>query len=304
MPSRTDGPDTDGLRHSVAASAHWIAKLALATVRPRKANFILLSPPFSRRQKVLDRRARVIRTFSIRNAADYGTLARIFGDEAYRLDRLDRGADLVAAHDRILASRAKPLILDCGTDSGLSTRYFADAFPNARVIGIEPNHQTFLHARANCGSDNIELREAAISSECRCGAAGAEPHTQRATCADAPRAVDLLSINSLVAEQCAAGGWPFIIKLDLDQFEDELFSRNSEWVDEFPLLIIKLRKWRLPSRRRSQHLLRRLADADRDFVFLGENLFSIANDEATTARRQTYVDMAPDVAPYHVREAT
>jgi hypothetical protein len=80
-------------------------------------------------------------------------------------------------------------------------------------------------------------------------------------------------------------------------------GRARAWVDEFPLLIVELRTWRLPSRRRSRHLLKRLTEADRDFVFLGENLFSIANDETTTAQRQTYVDMARDVAPYHVREA-
>jgi hypothetical protein len=302
MLSRTDCPETDGLRHSIAASAHWIAKLALATVRPWNSNFVLLSPPFSRRQKVLDRRSRVTRTFSIRDTAEYGALARVFGDEAYRLDRLARGGDLLAAYDRILASRGTPLILDCGTSSGLSTRYFADAFPFARVIGVEPDHRTFLRALANCTAGNVELRQAMIGSECQRDTSSAQ-HTDRAAPAAAKGAVHKLSINSLVAEHGASGGWPFIIKIALDQFEDELFSRNSEWVDEFPLLIVELRKWRLPRRRRSQHLLRRLAEADRDFVFLGENLFSIASDDATTAQRQTYVDTPPDIAPYHIREA-
>jgi hypothetical protein len=303
MYPETDLTAADGVRSSLGESARWIVKLALSAIRPQGGNnFLLLSPPFTRRQKVLDRRAGVTRMLSVQDNSDYGALARLFGDEAYRLDRLARGNDLLASYHSILAARATPLILDCGTDSGLSTRYFADAYPGARVVGVEPDQRKFAQALANCAVANVELRRAEIASECR--RAGDPTGDDRSPgTADAATALDTLSINSLLAEQCATGGWPFIIKIDPDQFEDELFSRNSEWIDEFPLLIVELRKWRLPSRRRSRHLLRRLADADRDFVFLGEALFSIANDRASGAQRQTYVDVLQDVAPYHIRAA-
>src|SRR5437879_5929087 len=198
-----DDPAMGEGRGSLAARARWILKLTLAAMRRRDDNFLLLSPPFHRQQKVLDRRAGVTRTFSIRGDDDYGALARVFGDEAYRLDRLARGGDLIAAYHRILAARATPLILDCGIDSGLSTRYFADAFPFSRVIGVEPDPESFLRARANCAVDNIELRQAAIASECRRGASDDSPTDERPLRhGQGDDGIDLLSINSLVAEQC------------------------------------------------------------------------------------------------------
>jgi SAM-dependent methyltransferase len=279
------------LRASPAAIAAWLLTLASATVRRRSCNFLMTSLPFQLRQTVLDRRTGISRTFSLRGKRDYDLLTRVFGDEAYRLDRLERSGDLEAIYHRIVASGAAPLILDCGAGIGLSTRYFADAFPAAQVLGVEPDGEHFLHAVANCGAEKVELRQVGVTSECR---------------REAPLesgAVDLLSINSLVAERCAAGGWPFAIRIDVERFDDDLFARNTEWIDEFPLVILELHQWHLPSRLRTRNVLRALVDADRDIVFVGDNLFSIANDAAISAARQAYLDMPTGIARYRVQQA-
>jgi hypothetical protein len=67
------------------------------------------------------------------------------------------------------------------------------------------------------------------------------------------------------------------VKIDIEGFEEELFSKNTEWVDKFPLLVIELHDWMLPRDRTSAHFLTLIATLDRDFVYIGENVFSISN---------------------------
>jgi hypothetical protein len=284
----SDGSATEALRPSFAPIANWILRLVLTALGLRDANYLLLSPPFLSRQIVHRRGVGRTHTLSLADARDCQTLVRVFGDEAYRVDRLARGDDLMAAYRRMIAAGATPLILDCGADAGYASRYFAEAFPKARVIGIEPSRLRYLRAVDNCAGANVTIRQAAVA--CECGPTDAD---------DVPR----LSINSLVSEHCAEGAWPFLLRLDIEAFEEDLFSSNAEWVDEFPLLIVEAGAWRFPSRPRSRSLLRTLAGGGRDFVFVDDCLFSIANDAATTAARQIFSRVPRGVAPYHPRAA-
>ena len=40
--------------------------------------------------------------------------------------------------------------------------------------------------------------------------------------------------------------FPFLMKLDIEGFEDDLFSKNIGWVDQCLILIIENHDWRLP----------------------------------------------------------
>ncbi|HUF09420.1 MAG TPA: hypothetical protein VMO47_08880, partial [Rhodothermales bacterium] len=59
---------------------------------------------------------------------------------------------------------------------------------------------------------------------------------------------------------------PFLIKIDIEGFEDDLFSNNTDWVDQFPLMIVELHDWMLPGARVSRHFLREVAKRDREFM--------------------------------------
>jgi FkbM family methyltransferase len=95
---------------------------------------------------------------------------------------------------------------------------------------------------------------------------------------DAPDAITGLSIQSLIAIAPPPRVYqPFLIKIDIEGAEKELFSRNLEWISKFPVLIIELHDWMLPAQGTSRAFLAAIAPLDRDFVFFGENIFSIAN---------------------------
>jgi hypothetical protein len=73
----------------------------------------------------------------------------------------------------------------------------------------------------------------------------------------------------------SAGFLPFMIKVDIEGYESVLFEENVDWIDAFPLMTIELHDWALPGQGTSKNFLKAIAGRDRDFVYLGENVFSI-----------------------------
>ena len=71
--------------------------------------------------------------------------------------------------------------------------------------------------------------------------------------------------------------FPFIVKIDIEGGEDNLFSMNTNWVEEIPMVIIELHDWLLPKQKTSMNFLKTISELDRDFNIKGENIFSIKN---------------------------
>jgi hypothetical protein len=88
----------------------------------------------------------------------------------------------------------------------------------------------------------------------------------------------IISVNHLLEIYNESEYIPFIIKIDIEGFEDELFSANTEWVQKFPILIIELHDWMLPKQGNSSNFLKIISAQNRDFLFFGENVYSIRND--------------------------
>ncbi len=72
--------------------------------------------------------------------------------------------------------------------------------------------------------------------------------------------------------------FPFIVKIDIEGGEADLFSGNTEWVERTPILIIELHDWLIPKSLSSRPFLRCISRLNRDFLYLGEDVYSISND--------------------------
>jgi len=57
-----------------------------------------------------------------------------------------------------------------------------------------------------------------------------------------------------------------------------LFSGNTEWVARSPLIIVELHDWLLPKAKTSRPFLQCIPQLERDFIYFGEDVYSIAND--------------------------
>jgi FkbM family methyltransferase len=206
--------------------------------------------------------------------ADVGVLEQIFKNQDYSLQRLARHNEL---HARF--RNKTPLFFDCGANIGASVVWFAINFPDTHIVAFEPDPGNFELLKANTAGLNVDLRNSAVG--CVDGrVAMLDPGVGEwgyRTKIDPKGKCELVSLSRVVQEKIKAGFAPFLIKIDIEGGEEELFSQSADWIDRFPILIIELHDWMLPKMGASRNFLRCISQYDRDFVHIGENIFSLQN---------------------------
>ncbi|MDA9176386.1 FkbM family methyltransferase [Alphaproteobacteria bacterium] len=216
----------------------------------------------------------------VRDRIDSTVADQVFKNNEYDLSFLTRYDELFNKYKTILEKKKKPLIIDCGAHIGLSAFHFATTFPNSIVVAIEPEKKNFSLMLENCKNlKNVELLNSAVG--CMDGyvniinekAASHAFKTSRKNRINS--SIDVVTINSILKKygDCVA----FIVKIDIEGFEDDLFSSNTEWVGKFPLLIIETHDWMLPGQANSHNFLKAISEQRRDFVHRHESIFSISN---------------------------
>lgn len=270
---------SNSFKYAVGRSVHWTLRTTRTFITGGRSDYVALTPPFLSRQIVLERSTGQRFIFNVRDESDYCSLENVFLEEDYRLARLARNDEIAGWYERAVQGGQTPLIVDCGANIGLSAAYFSTKFPQAKLIAVEPNEANLRMARRNCPSPDVHFVHAGVASECKKGRLvdpGRGNDAFRVE-ADGAGALDLVSIDSLLDGPAAAGCVPFIVKIDVEGFEEELFSKNVGWIERFPLLVIELHDWMLPRRCNSRNFLATISALDRDFVYIGENVFSISN---------------------------
>ena len=213
--------------------------------------------------------------------ADVGVIHQMFESQDYSFERLRRGPELQALYESIAGTRRQPLILDAGANIGASVVYFHLAFRAAHIVALEPARNNFEVLKQNVTGISVDARcEAigAVSGEAQLIDPGEGEWGYRTVSGSAGgERVRVVSASKLVKDQTAQGYEPFIAKIDIEGGEADLFSSNTGWVDRFPVLIVELHDWLLPRTASSRNFLKCVAALNRDFVYIGENVFSIRN---------------------------
>jgi len=214
-----------------------------------------------------------------RGPVDSSTAYQVYTQHQYNFGFLVRSQDIQSKYESILLSGKEALIVDCGANIGLSARYFATEYPAAKIVGLEPDIENAALATTQCKNfKNVEIRRAAIGAESgfatleNPNADANEFRTKRASVGD----VNVVTINQLLEEFSNAE--LFIVKVDIEGFESDLFSANTDWIKKAIILIIELHDWMIPNSANSHNFLKAISAESRDFVVYGENIFSIRND--------------------------
>jgi FkbM family methyltransferase len=213
-------------------------------------------------------------------AADRGVMHQIFGNQDYSLDRLARKKTLQDFYASVSENKGTPLIVDCGANIGASSVWYSMVYPAASIVAIEPDDENVELLKRNVAGQNVEVLQAAIGCEpgqVHLEDPGLGEWGYRTAASGSGKLVEQISMRQIVVEQMAKGKTPFIAKIDIEGGEQNLFSKSVEWVDFFPLLVIELHDWMLGGQGSARNFLRCIADRDRDFVYIGENIFSIRN---------------------------
>ncbi len=246
----------------------------------RRSRFFCVTLPFARNQMVFDRFASRFVRVTTRGAADWETMNQVFLQEDYALRRLTRARDLRGSYEEIVASGRRPLVVDCGANIGLASKYFAMEFPEALVLAVEPDASNLDVARKNCRGERVVFVNGAVS-----GSDGFGVVTNHEAGANALRVesvagggLPMHSMNTLLAHEDLKECTPFLLKIDIEGSESELFTGDTSWIDRFPILTIELHDWLVPRAGTSRSFLGCMSARDRDFVYFGENVFSISNE--------------------------
>jgi len=239
-----------------------------------------------RKIHVKDREGSFQTTVTLRHgSADVWVFSQVFLNNEYNLRRFVRWDEISTFYSQICAENKTPIILDLGANIGLASLYFTKNWPKARIIAVEPSEENYhVLCRNVTGHSNVQPIMAAIASED--GAveianpnAYADAYRTVLASAQSTNIVPALSVQSLLQTVPKDQDYfPYIAKIDIEGFEKDLFSKNTDWVALFPLIIIELHDWLMPRQGSSKSFLRTIAQYDRDFLFVGENVVSIAND--------------------------
>lgn len=268
-----------GPKLSASRLAKWLGRRVEQALTARKDTYVFLSPPYTDKQTVLNRITKARTTFRIRSKSDLSIAKQIFQSEDYRLERLARHPDIRARYEALVNAGKTPLIVDCGGNIGLSSLYFSEHFPKARIVTVEPGDDNFATLSENCRGRNILPVQAAIAAE---ASVGRVVDIGRGTAAlqvvpDPDGDLVFTTVPELMAQHGGEGAVPFLLKVDIEGFEHDLFSRPAPWLDDFYVVVMELHDWMMPGEARSGNFLRAIAPLNRDFVHINENIFSIAN---------------------------
>lgn len=224
--------------------------------------------------------------FFRKKSTDEQVIKEVLVDKQYDLNRLVRTADLIGLLQRCEAKGRRPLIVDAGANIGASViHFFAQLMPVTRpvIVAVEPHAGNFELLTRNVEGLEVHAIHGAVAAEpgkmrvIDPGSGHWGYQTEPATVADDANAVRCVTIDQIFGEH-APRAFPFIVKVDIEGAEKNLFSANTDWIRRTPLLIVETHDWLFPRRATARPFLSCIANLDRDFVSIGDDVYSIAND--------------------------
>ena len=247
-----------------------------------KTRFVRINPCSKGKIVFFDKKNAKFFSLLSRGEGDSAVLDTIFPKYVYSLEGMLRSDDIYTHYTSILDLKKRPLIIDCGANIGASSYFLAEEFPEALVVGIElESNNAKLAKKNNASKDNVHILHAAIGSER--GAveienpeeANKDSFRVNADVNPGKDSVEMIPISDI--EKLYPEAIPFIVKIDIEGFEDELFSKNTEWMKEFYLITLEIHDWMLPRKAVSKNFFREHSKESRDCYLRGDMVFSIKN---------------------------
>jgi FkbM family methyltransferase len=210
-----------------------------------------------------------------KNSSDIGVLRQVFRARQYDFGNYPQ-ADRIQKRYRHILERGKiPLIIDAGANNGCSALWFAKNFPNSKVVAIEPDHENCEICRLNTrANSDIAVIEAAVG-----GTPGfvtlENPwdvswgmQTKRVVTDDK---VEVRTIKDIVSTY-GIEYQLFIVKIDIEGFEADLFSNNTDWLNSVMVVIIEPHDWMFAGQFSSVPFQRAIAKYRFEIIMSRENL--------------------------------
>jgi FkbM family methyltransferase len=213
-----------------------------------------------------------------RRDTDYWTLCQIFVEKQYAVGGSSNAVEtaIVNRYRDILSSGQTPVIIDAGANIGLAAVWYSKLYPEAIIISIEPDPANFEILGANTAAlPNVRGHYAAVGARPGFVEVSREAGSSWASTTTRSEAgsVQIVTINDLV--KSIPGGAALIAKIDIEGFEDDLFSENLSWLDDVCAVIVEPHDWLQPTKTTSRSLQRAFGERSFGLFLRGENLFYV-----------------------------
>jgi FkbM family methyltransferase len=208
-----------------------------------------------------------------RRSADAVMFRQIFRKGDWDFRRFPQASRVWSAYSAICRSGERPLIIDAGANIGAASLWLAEQFPEAHVIAVEPDPTNARMCRLNTKDvPRIQVHEGAIGA-----------HSGRVALANPVGSADAVrtarteegAVPVFTVQELCENGQLFLIKIDIEGFESDLFSENTDWLDSVSMVMFEPHDWMLPGRFSSRAFQQAMSRHAFEVLIKGENLFFI-----------------------------
>jgi FkbM family methyltransferase len=211
--------------------------------------------------------------------SDMNVLRQVFVKRDYDLSKFAQMDRLQQTYEAIISAGSIPIIIDAGANIGAASLWFSSLFPRAKIIAVEPDTRNAAICVSNCRKRaNIEVVRAALGSSpgkvklTRPFGDQVSWAIQTERCDD--ESVSVVTIDS-VRDMYGNNGDLFLVKVDIEGFEKDLFASNTEWLSDVSVLIIELHDWMLPGQKSSLPFQKAIFSRDFEMLISSENLIFV-----------------------------
>jgi FkbM family methyltransferase len=202
---------------------------------------------------------------------DLDSFRGIFGALEYEFPVPAVEAAVRARYEAILAAGRTPVIVDAGAYVGAASLWFRSKFPKAHIVAMEPDPDSFRLLERNLAAFGpataIQAAVGASAGQVRLVAAGGSWATQVERSGGDIRVATMDEAFAMVP-----GGEPLLAKVNIEGFENDVFSANLEWLDRITLLFIEPHDWLLPGKRTSGTFQKAIGERDFHLFIVGPHL--------------------------------
>ncbi|MBS3913925.1 FkbM family methyltransferase [Methylomonas rivi] len=196
----------------------------------------------------------------------------------YSFNRFPQSKRLMSVYDELVNSGQTPLIIDCGGNIGLSSFWYANRFPDAKIVVIEPDQANLdiLTLNLEPFSGRVVILKGGVWN--RKGflkivnpEAGSAAYRVEFLDEESDDSIRCYTINEICEKVDIKN--PFIVKIDIEGSQKNLFQNNTEWVSKTNLITLELDDWLLPWQGTSRNFFSCLSQYSFDYLLNGESIF-------------------------------
>ena len=254
----------------------------LISLFSKKKRYLILSPSllyvFIKSVFIYDKYKKNIFMQKIEGHGDYITILEIFFHNDYDLKKYSFWKKI----NRNKLKRKVPLIIDCGANIGCSSLFFYKNHPESFIVAIEPEDRNFKLLQQNTKviknknliNSAVSCKEHYFSIKKSIDHRGHQIFKKNSKKIKSNKTI---VINKVLEQYSEKNFDYFLIKIDIEGYEKELFEKNIEWIDKFKIIIVELHDWMIPYNKQSFNFQKSIFGSKRykDIVISGENLILI-----------------------------